>query len=76
MSERTPNGCLLVARAGCAICDSGVVILRCAQRPNAIGRAFHATPRRIARDVLRYVVDAAKRDVLVKGTLVIGVQFT
>ena len=49
--------------------ESGAAILACVQRPNAIGRAFHATPRRIARYVLRYLVDAAKRDALVKRTL-------
>ena len=54
---------------GCAICEIGVAIPRCAQRANAIGRAFHPTPRRIARYVLRYLVGAAKRDVLVTRTL-------
>lgn len=64
--KETPDGCLLVAHAGCAICESDVAIPGCAQRPNAIGLAFHATLRRIAQYVLRCPVGAAKPDVHAK----------
>ena len=63
-----PDGCLLAAHAGGAICESGVAIPRCAQQPNAIGQAFRGTPHHIERYVLRYLVGAAKPDVLAKRT--------
>jgi hypothetical protein len=74
-SERNAYGCLLVAHARCVTCESDVAIQECARRPNAIGQALHATRRRVARYVLRCLVGAAKRYVLV-SVRSIGVQLT
>lgn len=64
-----PDGCLLAARTGCAICASGVTNPRFARRPNATVQAFRATLHRSARYERRCPDCAAKPDGLSKRTL-------